>query len=494
MSTFTIILISVIIVVTTILFLVSYVKAPPSTAFIISGLSKEPRVLIGKGGIKIPFFERLDKVFLGQTTVDIKTSRPVPTNDFINVNIDAVAKVRVMPTPEGIRLAAKNFLNMTSTQISEQITDSLEGNMRETAGSLSLKEINIDRDAFSDKISAKAGPDMQKLGLEIISCNIQNITDDIGLIKDLGADNTYKIKKDAAITKANAERDISKAQSQAAREANDIRVQSETAIAEKNNELKIKQAELQKQSDAKKAEADAAYQIQQQEQQKTINIKTVEADIEKTKKEQILTEEKIKIERNYLQANINAKADADKYKTEIEAQADLEQKKRDAEAKAYMAKQEAEAIRVKAEAEKYAKLQEAEGIKAVGEAEASAALAKYQAEAEGMERKAEAFKQYGNAAITDMIVKILPDIAKNVAEPMKSIDNVNIYGSSADGITTVSGNVPTVIKQVFDTVSSATGVDMQDIMKSHTIDAQVNKNITGELGLDIKNKSQLLHD
>lgn len=159
-----------------------------------------------------------------------------------------------------------------------------------------------------------------------------------------------------------------------------------------------------------------------------------------------------------------------------------------------MAKQEAEAIRVKAEAEKYAKLQEAEGIKAVGEAEASAALAKYQAEAEGMERKAEAFKQYGNAAITDMIVKILPDIAKNVAEPMKSIDNVNIYGSSADGITTVSGNVPTVIKQVFDTVSSATGVDMQDIMKSHTIDAQVNKNITGELGLDIKNKSQLLHD
>lgn len=493
MNVLSIVLIAVAIVLFIIGFMASYVKAPPSTAFIVSGLSKEPRVLIGKGGLKIPFFERLDKVFLGQTTVDIKTSRPVPTNDFINVNIDAVAKVRVMPTTEGIRLAAKNFLNMTSEEISSQITDSLEGNMRETAGSLTLKEINIDRDAFSDKISAKAGPDMQKLGLEIISCNIQNITDDIGLIKDLGADNTYKIKKEAAITKAHAERDISKAQSQAAREANDVRVVSETAIAEKNNELSIKKSELQKMADTKQAEADAAYKIQSQEQQKTINIKTVEADIEKTKKEQILTEEKIKIEQNSLQASINAKADAEKYKTEIDAQAALEQKKRDAEAKAYLAKQEAEAIRAKAEAEKYAKLQEAEGIKAVGEAEAAAALAKYQAEAEGMERKAEAFKQYGNAAITDMIVKILPDIAKNVAEPMKSIDNVNIYGSSGDGVTSMSGNVPTVIKQVFDTVSSATGVDMREVMKSHTIDAQVNKNISGEVGLNIKNK-QLLHD
>lgn len=493
MNVLSIILIGVAIVLFIIGFMASYVKAPPSTAFIVSGLSKEPRVLIGKGGLKIPFFERLDKVFLGQTTVDIKTSRPVPTNDFINVNIDAVAKVRVMPTTEGIRLAAKNFLNMTSEEISSQITDSLEGNMRETAGSLTLKEINIDRDAFSDKISAKAGPDMQKLGLEIISCNIQNITDDIGLIKDLGADNTYKIKKEAAITKAHAERDISKAQSQAAREANDVRVVSETAIAEKNNELSIKKSELQKMADTKQAEADAAYQIQSQEQQKTINIKTVEADIEKTKKEQVLTEEKIKIEQNSLQASINAKADAEKYKTEIDAQAALEQKKRDAEAKAYLAKQEAEAIRAKAEAEKYAKLQEAEGIKAVGEAEAAAALAKYQAEAEGMERKAEAFKQYGNAAITDMIVKILPDIAKNVAEPMKSIDNVNIYGSSGDGVTTMSGNVPTVIKQVFDTVTSATGVDMREVMKSHTIDAQVNKNISGEVGLNVKNK-QLLND
>ena len=118
---------------------ISYVKAPPSYAFIISGLSKEPRVLIGSGGFRVPFFERLDKVYLGQITVDIKTEESVPTNDFINVDVDAVAKIRVMPNPEGTRLAAKNFLNMTPAEIAEQLQDSLQGNMREIIGTLDLR-------------------------------------------------------------------------------------------------------------------------------------------------------------------------------------------------------------------------------------------------------------------------------------------------------------------------------------------------------------------
>ena len=92
---------------------VCYVKAPPKDAYIISGLSRQPRILIGKGGFRIPGLERVDKVFLGQTSVDIKTTTPVPTNDFISVVVDAVAKIRVINTPDGIRLAAKNFLNMT---------------------------------------------------------------------------------------------------------------------------------------------------------------------------------------------------------------------------------------------------------------------------------------------------------------------------------------------------------------------------------------------
>nr|DAF14385.1 MAG TPA: flotillin [Crassvirales sp.] len=152
-----------------------YVKAPPSMAYILSGFRKEPRVLIGGGGVKIPVLERLDKVYLGQVTVDVKTSQPVPTHDFLDVMVDAVCKVRVKPDTEGTRLAAKNFLNMNSVQIAAQVKDSLEGNMREVVGSLDLIKINTDRDAFSDEIQKKAAPDMAKYIAEPMS-KIGNMT------------------------------------------------------------------------------------------------------------------------------------------------------------------------------------------------------------------------------------------------------------------------------------------------------------------------------
>ena len=126
MSTVTFYVVIAVAILVVAIFVASYVKAPPAVAFIISGLSKSPRVLIGKGGFRIPFFERLDKVYLGQISVDIKTGIPVPTQDFINVDVDAVAKIRVTPNEEGIRLAAKNFLNMQPLHIAEQLKDSLQ--------------------------------------------------------------------------------------------------------------------------------------------------------------------------------------------------------------------------------------------------------------------------------------------------------------------------------------------------------------------------------
>ena len=249
-------------------FLLSYVKAPPDHAYLISGVKKQPRMLIGRAGFRIPFLERMDRLYLGQMSVDIKTDRPVPTNDFINVSVDAVAKIRIMPTTEGIALAAKNFLNKSADQIAMDLVDSLQGNMREIVGTLSLKDINTDRDSFSDEVMNKASKDLAKLGIEIVSCNIQNVTDENGLIKDLGADNTAKIKKDASIAKAQADRDVAIAQAQADREANDARVQAETEIAQKNTELEVKKAELKVAADMKRAQADAAYKIEEQEQQR----------------------------------------------------------------------------------------------------------------------------------------------------------------------------------------------------------------------------------
>lgn len=482
-----------------VLIFTSYVKAPPSTAYLISGLSKTPRILIGRGGFRIPFLERLDVVYLGQITVDIKTESPVPTMDFINVDVDAVAKIRVAPTPEGIQLAGKNFLNMTPDQIARQLQDSLQGNMREIIGTLDLKSLNTNRDGFSDQVMEKASPDMLKLGIQVISCNIQNVTDKEGLIKDLGADNTYKIKKEAQINKANAERDIAVQVSKANQESNEARVESETAIAQRNNELELKKAELKLISDIEKAKADNAYNLENQEQLKELNIRTVNAQIEKTKREQDLSKERILVRENELAAEVNRQADADKYKLEVEAQAELEQRKRkaeaekfeieqraialktEAEAKKYEAEQEAEAIKARgmaeAQARKFEAEAEAEAIKAKGLAEAEAIAAKGKAEADAMEKKAEAYKKYTGAAIVEMMVKVMPEMASNIAMPLSSIDSVAIYGTDGSGVSSISGNVPVMMKQMFDTMTEATGVDMREVLKAHTLEAKTTHNI-----------------
>ena len=161
-----------------IIILTGYVKAPPDIAYIISGLKKEPKVLIGRAGIKIPFLERKDALLVKQITVDIKTSGYIPTQDFIGVDIDAVAKVRIMTDKEGIKLAMKNFLNMNEERICQALTDSLQGNMREIIGTVRLKELNTDRKKFGDEVQSKAQTDMNALGIEIISCNIQRIEDE----------------------------------------------------------------------------------------------------------------------------------------------------------------------------------------------------------------------------------------------------------------------------------------------------------------------------
>lgn len=450
--------VSVAVLLLLLLLFASYVKTSPNIAMVISGLTKKPRYLVGKGGFRVPFLEKTDKLYLGQVTVDIKTKEAIPTNDFINVKIDAVAKVQVDMSDETFVCAIKNFLNVGPAIIAQEVQDTFEGNLRESVGAVCLKELNVDRDAFSDQVLAKATKDLSTLGLKVLSCNIQNISDENGLIKALGADNTWKIRQDAAITKANAEKAIAIAEANAAQEANDVRVLSETAIAEKNNSLEIRKAELQKSADTKKAEADAAYEIQKQEQQATIYQKTINAEIEKTQREQVLSQEKIKIKENELTAEVNKQADAHKYEVEKKA-----------EAERYEAEQKAQA-----EAAKYAKLQEAEGIRAVGEANASAAQAMFIAEAEGLEKKADAYERFGQAAILDMVVKILPQVTAEVAKPISSIDSVNIYDG---GVDRVSGNVPVVLKQTFDTIESATGVNLTDIVRAKTITAKTDRNI-----------------
>ena len=187
----------------------------------------------------------------------------------------------------------------------------------------------------------------------------------------------------------------------------------------------------------------------------------MEAEIEKTKQEKTLTQEQVEIKANQLKAEIEKQADADKYKVEKDAQAKLEQQKREAEAK------------------KYAMEQEAAGIRAKGEAEAYAIAQKGEAEALAMDKKAEAYKKYNNAAVIQMLVGVLPEVVKNVAEPISSIKEVKVFsgGGAEGGVASISGQVPVAIRQAFDVVKEATGVDLGEIMKAGTFDAKTTRNI-----------------
>ena len=416
-----------------------YLKAPPDTAYIISGLGKK-RILIGKAGWHLLFFERVDKLSLRVMQVDVKTSEAVPTNEFINVNVDGVANIKISSNPELIIRAAEALLGKRQDELVSLVTQVLEGNMREIVGSVGLKEMVQDRQGVAKKITENVVPDMEKLGIEVVNFNIQNFKDNAGTIENMGIDNVEQIRKNAQIAKANAQRDISIATSHAQEEANAVKVETEKKIAEQNAELAVQRAEMQVRADTKKAEADAAYSIQQENQRKTIEITRANADIARKEKESELAEKEIALKEKQLDAEIRKQADAMKYKVEKEAEAELIRRQREAEADRYAREQQAEAVR-------YAMEQEAEGIRAKG-----------LAEAEAIEKKAEAQKKMGEASVLEMYLNALPEVVKNASAPLAQTDKIVMYGDG--NATKVVRDVMNSANQIVDGLKESTGIDL----------------------------------
>ena len=473
-------IIAIVVIAIIVIFLaVGYVKAPPDMAFIISGIKKKSKIVIGKAAIRIPFFERLDKLNLRLIPIDVKTSNAVPTADYININVDATVNVKISNEPEKLRLAAENFLNKNTEYIAGVAREVLEGNVREIVGKMKLEEMVSDRQKFATLVKENAEPDLAAMGLDIISFNVQNFVDGNEVIENLGIDNIVKIKKAAAIARAESERDIKVAQAAADKESNDAAVAAQTEIAKKQNELAIKRSELQQEADTKKAMADAAYEIQKEEQRKTIEVTTANADIAKQEREIELKQKEVAVKEQALEAEVKKQAEADKYAAQQKADAALYQRQKEAEAKQFEAQRQAEARKAQAEADRFAKEHEAEGIRAVGEAEAAAIQAKGVAEAEAMEKKAEAYAKYNKAAVAEMMIKVLPDVAAKIAEPLGQIDKITIIGGDggSNGVDQVAGNVPAVMAKLFESMKEATGIDLADIVKADTYDAKVNRNV-----------------
>ena len=421
-----------VIIVIFIFFKTTYLTASPNKALIISGFRKsagKPRVVIGGSTILIPFLERVDEIALDLIQVDIKTSSSVPTSEYININVDAVANVKVASNPEYVVRAAENFLNKDADHIGYVAQQVIEGNMREIIGQMKLSELIQKRDIFAQKVQSSVQEEMARMGLEVVNLTIQNFIDDNSVISDLGIENISQIRKDAAISKANAERDVAIAQAQASDQSNKAKVAAQVSIAEQNKDLAIRQAQFKIEEDQKKAAADAAYKIQEEAERRSIETASVEADIARREKEIELREKEVQLKERELEANVRKKAEAERYAAEQAA-----------EAKKYQEAQAAEAKRIAME-------EEAKGIEAIGIAEAKA-----------LELKAEAMAKLNEAGKLEMLLSALPDIVKAASDPLNKVSSITMYGD---------GNSAKLVKDIMTTVnqvSEGVGLDIPGLV------------------------------
>ena len=447
------------------------------------------KILIGKAGFRVPFFQRKDVLHLQAFQVDVKTEESIPTKEFININVDAVANLKISSKPELLEIAFQSLLCISEEDRISQVQQVLQGNLREIIGTVGIRQLVQDRQGVAEQVKANVIPDMEKLGIELINFNIQNFSDNNHVIENLGIDNVSQISKDAAIAKANADRDIAIAQATANEVANKARVELQAKIVEQNTELSLKQSELKQKTDTAKATADAAYSIEEQKRKQEINIAQINADIAKREREVELGQKEVELQERKLQATINKQADAEKYAKQQEAEAELFTRQKAAEAKKFELEQEAEMKKIQAEAEKVQKQKEAEALKiqAMAEAEAQIARAnalkeaaiaeaqgieaKGKAEADAIKAKADAMKQYGEAATLQLILDsgVLPEIVKAYSEPMASamskIDSITMYGEG--NTARLTEEITNNGTQIISGLEKATGLDIKSLLAGY---------------------------
>lgn len=461
-----------------ILFFISYKKVPKNRIGIRVGPFGS-KTVTGKAIFVIPFLQRIDYMTLENIQVDFVSKDSIPTQDAINIKVDAVANISVSQDPDTMKRAAAKFIGYSTSDIAQVVTPVLEGNIREIISQIKLKDlIQGDKKVLAEKVAENVKPNLIDLGLELTTFNIQNFKDDNGVINNLGIENTVAISKDAAKAKAAAEAEVKIAQAQADKDANEARVAAELEIAQKQNDLAIKKAALQLQADTEAAKAEAAKGIETENQRKVLEIKAADANIARQEKQIEIQEKEVSIKEKALDAEVKKTAEAEKFAAQQKAEAELytRQKKAEAEAFEIQRQSEAEAFtrQKKAEAEKIAMENEAAGKKALaeavqsqGEAEAAAIKAKLVAEADGMREKAEALKEYGDAAKQQMqldALKVyfeqLPKIAEASGKAYQNVDKIYMYGGDSSKL---QGDMMKTITQVSESLGQTLGIDLKTL-------------------------------
>lgn len=468
---YTYVLIALAVLLALVVFIKNYVKVPPNVALIVSGRRRKYRVKdengretikdfgyrIVRGGATfiLPFFERVDKLNLGIMQVDIKTTQPVPSQEYIGMMVDGVANIKIGSDAVSVATAAEQFLGWNQADIAAVAMQVLEGNMREIIGRMTISDLVQNRDKFAQETQRAATADMKNMGLEIVNLTIQNFSDNDGVLDTLAVKNIAEKKRDADIARAEAERDTVIRQSIADQEGNKARAEANAHIAEQDKELELRRAEYRAAQDKAKAEADLAYQVQQENSRKALETEKAAAEMIRLQKETELQAQQVQIEREKLSVSVREKAEAERDAKIAQAEADAKVMEARAEAELFRSQKEAEAKLILAQ-------KEAEAIRLKGEAEAEAML-----------KKAQAMQQYGQAAMMQMIVEKLPDMAKAVSEPLSKTDKIILFGEG--GATSMTKDTVGTLLQTFEAVKESVGLDIPKMLRDVSTGGLVGK-------------------
>lgn len=453
-----------------------YTKVGPNQVLVISGRKhrvSDPdgqvrqvgfRIVKGGGVFVWPVFEKVDVLSLELLTIDVQTPE-VYTSKGVPVRVDGVAQIKVKGDDVSISTASEQFLSKTTDEIKNVAMQTLEGHLRAILGTMTVEEIYQNRDAFASKVQEVAAGDMANMGLGIVSFTIRDIRDSQGYLDALGKPRIAQVKRDAQIAQAEADRDAMIKSSQATQAGQEAKFQADSKIAEAQRDYQSNVAGYQATVNQKKAEADLAYDLQKYKTGQLVKAEEVQVEIIAKQKQIELQEQEIKRKQRELEANVQKPADAERYKVETLANARKFQLETEATGAAAASKQEGFAA---AEVAKATGIAQAEAEKARGLAEAAIIEAQGRANAEATRLKAEAFQKYNEAAVIELLVKVLPEIAGRISEPLAKMEKMVIINSGSGpggGASKLTGDVTQIMAQLPPVLESLTGVKFEKLLE-----------------------------
>ena len=453
-----------------------YTKSGPNQVLVISGIKRKMveadgttrevgfRIVKGGGRFVWPIFEKVDLLSLELLTIDVQTPE-VYTSKGVPVKVDGVAQIKVKGDDISIATAAEQFLSKGVDDIKNLAMQTLEGHLRAILGTMTVEEIYQNRDAFASKVQEVAAGDMANMGLTIVSFTIRDIRDTQGYLDALGKPRIAQVKRDAIIAQAEADRDSVIRSAQANQAGQEAKFQADTKVAEAQRDYQSNVAQYQATVNVQKAQADLAYDLQKFTTGQLVKAEEVQVQIVEKQKNIELQQQEILRKQRELEATVQKPADAERYKVETLANARKFQLETEASGAASATKATGFAS---ADVVKATGLAEADANKARGLAEASVIEAQGRATAEAMRVKAESFKQYNEAAVIEMIVRMLPEIAGKISEPLAKTEKmviINAGNGPGGGASKLTSDVTTIISQLPPVLEALTGVKFEKLME-----------------------------